>query len=110
MTDMRIGIVSQGIPLTQAISDYAQRRLKTALNRYEPLLGSVQVRVADVNGPRGGIDKHCVVEVRGPTLASIIVRERDADLYVAIDRAADRIDRATARRIGRARDLARGFR
>jgi len=110
MTDMRIGIISQGIALTEAIREYANRRLRTALNRYEPLLASVQVRVADVNGPRGGIDKHCVVEVRGPTLASIIVRERDVDLYVAIDRAADRIDRATARRISRVRDLARGTR
>jgi putative sigma-54 modulation protein len=108
MTDMRIGIISQGIALTEAIRAYAHRRLRTALNRYESLLGSVQVRVADVNGPRGGIDKHCVVEVRGPALAPIIVRERDVDLYVAIDRAADRIDRATARRISRARDLARG--
>lgn len=107
---MRIGIISRGIALTEAIRDYAHRRLRTALNRYGPLLASVQVRVADVNGPRGGIDKHCVVEVRGPTLPSIIVRERDVDLYVAIDRAADRIDRATARRISRARELARGLR
>ena len=107
---MRIGILSRGMALTQAIRDYAHRRLKTALNRYEPMLASVQVRVADVNGPRGGVDKHCVVEVRGPTLAPIIVRERDADLYVALDRAADRVDRATARRLGRARDLARGAR
>ena len=107
---MRIGILSRGLALTQAIRDYAHRRLKTALNRYEPMLASVQVRVADVNGPRGGVDKHCVVEVRGPTLAPIIVRERDADLYVALDRAADRVDRATARRLGRARDLARGAR
>jgi ribosomal subunit interface protein len=107
---MRIGILCRGIPLTQAIQAYAQRRLKSALGRYEPLLASVRVRLADVNGPRGGIDKHCVVEVAGPTMAPIIVRERDADLYVAIDRAADRIDRATGRRIARLREPRRGLR
>lgn len=106
---MRIAILCRGILPTQAIRDYAQRRLKTALGRYQSVLASVQVRLADVNGPRGGVDKHCVVEVVGPTMAPIIVRERDADLYVAIDRAADRIDRATGRRIARLRAPRRGL-
>jgi ribosomal subunit interface protein len=108
--DMRIAILCRGIPSTQAIRDYAQRRLKTALGRYRSVLASVQVRLADVNGPRGGVDKHCVVEVGGPAMAPIIVRERDADLYVAIDRAADRIDRATGRRLARLRAPPRGVR
>lgn len=102
---MRMGILARGIALTEAIRLYAQRRLKTALGRYRHALASVQVRLLDVNGPRGGVDKHCVVEVRGPALAPIIVRERDADLYVAIDRAAGRVDRAVARRLGRNRTL-----
>ena len=93
--------------MTEAIRNYAQRRLGTALGRYQQRLASVQVRLADINGPRGGVDKDCVVEVRGPALAPIIVRERDADLYVAIDRAAERIDRAVARRLGRARVIER---
>jgi ribosomal subunit interface protein len=107
---MRIAILCRGILPTQAIRDYAQRRLKTALGRYQSVLASVQVRLADVNGPRGGVDKHCVVEVVGPAMTPIIVRERDADLYVAIDRAADRIDRATGRRIARLRAPRRGAR
>ena len=106
---MRIAILCRGFLATQAIRDYAKRRLTTALGRYQPVLASVQVRLADVNGPRGGVDKHCVVEVVGPAMAPIIVRERDADLYVAIDRAADRIDRATGRRIARLRAPRRGL-
>ncbi|MBL8301013.1 MAG: HPF/RaiA family ribosome-associated protein [Rhodanobacteraceae bacterium] len=89
--------------LTTAIRNYAQRRLHTALGRYRESLEAVYIQLADVNGPRGGIDKHCVIEVRRPARAPIIVRERDADLYVAIDRAADRVDRAVARRIARSR-------
>jgi ribosomal subunit interface protein len=100
-----MGILARGIALTEAIHDYAQRRLKAALGRYRHALASVHVRLHDVNGPRGGIDKHCVVEVRGPALVPIFVRERDADLYVAIDRAAARVDRAVARRLGRNRTL-----
>lgn len=107
---MRLGILARGIAMTEAIREYATRRIRTALGRYQQVLVSAQVRLADVNGPRGGIDKHCVVEVWGPTLAPIIVRERDADLYVAIDRVADRLDRAVARRIGRCRVIGRSAR
>ena len=102
---MRLGIIAKGIALSEAIRHYAQRRLKTALGRYRQALESVQVRLTDVNGPRGGIDKHCVVEVRGPALVPIVVRERDADLYAAIDRAAERVDRTVARRLSRNRTL-----
>ena len=98
---MRLGIIAKGIALTEAIREYAQRRLKTALGRYRHALESVQVRLSDVNGPKGGIDKHCVVEVRGPALVPIVIRERDADLYAAIDRAAERVDRTVGRRLSR---------
>lgn len=100
---MRIGIIVRGIELTEAIRHYARRRLTTALGRYRQALKSVRMSLTDINGPRGGVDKHCVIEVRVPTLNPIVVRERDADLYVAIDRAADRVDRAVARRLSRSR-------
>ena len=104
---MKMTILGRGITLTVAIREYAQRRLETALGRYRDTLASVQVRLADVNGPRGGIDKHCMIEVRGPALEPIIVRERYSDLYAAIDRAADRLDRTVARRLGRGRTLSK---
>jgi ribosomal subunit interface protein len=105
---MRMEILARGIVMTDAIRQHAQKRLRAALGRYAHAVAATQVRLADVNGPRGGVDKHCLIEVQGPGLAATIVRERDADLYVAIDRAAHRIDRAVARRLGRINDLDRG--
>ena len=105
---MRMGIIVRGIALTESIRHYANRRLSTALGRYQPTLQSVRMSLTDVNGPRGGVDKHCVIEVRVPALVPIVVRERDADLYVAIDRAADRVDRAVARRLARSRSYESG--
>ena len=106
---MRMGILAKGIEMTDAIRTYAQKRLRTALGRYPQAVASADVRLNDINGPRGGVDKQCLVEVRGPAFSPIIVREDDADLYVAIDRAADRVDRAVARRLGRSRDVDRGM-
>jgi len=107
---MKMSILARGIAMTEAIRQYAQRRMTTALGRYRQALGSIYVRLSDVNGPRGGMDKHCVIEVRGAALVPIVIRERDADLYVAIDRAAGRIDRAVARRLARIHTLEIGSR
>ena len=96
-------------PQAAGLRQLAVSRLQFVLRRVRWLVPRAIVRLSDLNGPRGGVDKHCVVEVGGPTMAPIIVRERDADLYVAIDRAADRIDRATGRRIARRRAPRRGL-
>lgn len=98
---MKVGIVVRGIRLAESIRHFARHRLSAALGRYRQVLQSVRMTLTDVNGPRGGVDKHCVIEVRVPALVPIVVRERDADLHVAIDRAADRVDRAVARRLAR---------
>lgn len=103
---MKVGIIVRGIALTDAIRDYANRRLSTALGRYRQALQSVQLRLTDVNGPRGGIDKHCVIEVRAAALIPVVVRQRHSDLYTAIDRAAERMDRAVAKRLARRRSFA----
>lgn len=98
---MRTGIFARGFSLTSPLRDYAERRLRAALGRYRNAVHTVQMRLADINGPRGGVDKSCLVEVNGPALTPVVIRERDADLYHAIDRAALRLDRALARRVSR---------
>ncbi len=100
---MITGIIARGFALTTALRAFVERRLGAALRRHAVAAHRVSARLADVNGPRGGIDKSCVIEVRGPALQPVVVRERDADLYAAIDRAAARLDRTLARRVGRRR-------
>ena len=103
---MRTEILARGFALTAALRSYAERRLHAALGRYRRAVHAVRVRLADLNGPRGGVDKSCIVEVRGPALVPVVVRERDADLYAAIDRAGQRLDATMARRLARRHRLA----
>lgn len=63
------------------------------------------MRLGDLNGPKGGRDKHCVLEVRARSLRPIVVREQHADLYAAIDRAAVRMDASLTRQRERRRSL-----
>jgi ribosomal subunit interface protein len=102
---MELSIRGMNFDLTDAILGHVQRRLDGALSFYAPRLRGVTVRISDVNGPRGGVDKRCHLEVAGD-IGSLQVEEVDADLYRAVDRAAARLRKQLARGYGRRRSRA----
>ncbi len=82
------------------IAERVQRRLEFALGRFSSRVRSLSVRLKDLNGPRGGHDKQCQLDVRliRPKRV-IIIEDVDAEIETAISRAADRASRAIARAI-----------
>lgn len=89
------------------LSRLARRRFEFALGRFHGRIRSIAIRVDDVNGPRGGIDKRCHVTVRlTAPKRTLVIEDADADAAVAIDRLADR----TARTVARAVDTLTGWR
>lgn len=100
---MRIDVRGQGVDLEPALGAYAERRLTTALHRFEARIPLVTVRLIDENGPRRGVDKRCQVGVTVLRAKPVHVEEQDADPYKAIDAAADRVARAVTRVLGRRR-------
>ncbi len=61
------------------------------------------MKLSDENGPRGGEDKRCRVRVGVDGPQDVVVEDVESDLYIAIDRAADRAGRVVARRLERQR-------
>jgi hypothetical protein len=86
------------------LRELATRRLGFALGRFGSLVTSVRVSLVDENGPRGGVDKTCRVEVRGPRRLAVVVTDHGEDERTAIGRAAERAGRAFARALERRRD------
>jgi len=82
---------------------YAARRIHAHLGRFAQELSRVIVRIGDINGPRGGIDKRCLVTVRGRRLGTSTLDDVSGDAYAAVDSAIERIARAVARGLERAR-------
>lgn len=103
---MRIEFRVRRFPLTPALRSHAERRLHFALGRFGRRVRSVVVRFEDVNGPRGGPDKLCRLSLQESGGAPLQAEDVDADLYVAVDRAADRLGRRVARAIARQREIA----
>ena len=100
---MRIDVRGQNFELTPALESYVERRFAAAFGRFGPRVPRLTIRLSDENALKGGVDKHCRVEVAMPRTRTLVVDEQQADLYAAIDFAADRTSRAVAREIGRRR-------
>ncbi|OGA61660.1 MAG: 30S ribosomal protein S30 [Betaproteobacteria bacterium RIFCSPLOWO2_12_FULL_65_14] len=98
---MQIDIQTHGFALSDALRDYTERRLRFALARAAERVRRIKVGLSDINGPRGGIDKRCRIRVMFRGLDAVLIEDTEADLYVAIDRAADRVWRTVVRRLGR---------
>ena len=101
---MQIEIQARNFPLTQAMRGHVERRLGFALSTRHEHIQRILVRLSDINGPRGGHDKCCQIQVVLPQLADVIVEDTESNLYAAIDRAADRASRTVARKLARQRD------
>jgi putative sigma-54 modulation protein len=101
---MRIDIQARGFDLTEGLREHTERRLKFALSWACSDVRAVRVCLSDLNGPRGGSDKRCLIQIPMLGAQNVVVEDAQADLYLAIDRAADRTERAIARRLGRLRE------
>lgn len=103
---MHTDIHTHGFTLTPALREYVEKRLAYALAHGGTSIRRLTVRLSDINGPRGGDDKRCLIEARLKQAPAVVIEDIEADLYLAIDRAAERAGRTLARRLGRQREFA----
>ena len=85
----------------ESLRAYAARRLRFALARFGDRLARARVRIVDLNGPDGGIDMECLVEVMVTGVGVLLVKAVAASPYTAIDVATDRMRGVVARRVRR---------
>ena len=100
---MNFDIQSQGFPLTAALAEHSRRRLRFVLTRQSDRVQRVVVRLGDENGPRGGVDKFCRIQVHLLDAPVALIEDIGLDLYTVIDRAADRAGRAVVKHLDRSR-------
>ncbi len=102
---MQIDIQARRFTLTDALRSHAERRLRLALTCCDDHIQRIIMRLSDINGPRGGVNKHCHLQVILAGLPDIIIEDTEADMYVAINRASDRAGRTLVRKVNRQQTL-----
>ena len=98
---MNISVRGRHLAVSEALKAYAVRRLTFSIGSFRSLVSDVEVRVADVNGPRGGVDKTSVITAVLRPIGTLVARAKHANAYSAIDRAAVRIRALLVRHVQR---------
>ncbi|MBF0263733.1 MAG: HPF/RaiA family ribosome-associated protein [Gammaproteobacteria bacterium] len=98
---MKINISTRKFTLTEALSSYAKKRINFALANKSEHIHRINMRLSDINGPKGGSDKRCHLLISLNGLPDVVIEDVQTDIYTAIDFACDRASRTVVRKIGR---------
>ena len=101
---MRIDIHTSSFSLTDSLRRHIEHKIRSTLS-WAQSIQNVSLRLDDINGPKGGADKSCRIQIPIAGGTPVVIYEVQPDLYVAIDRAVERADRALGRKLTRKRDF-----
>ncbi len=100
---MHVEIRRQGIELYQNHRSFLTEKVRNVLRNFRNHVHRVSAFLADVNGPKGGINKRCRVLVHLKTEGPVVVEHTDETITGAITGAMGRLGQAIRRRIFRKR-------
>lgn len=99
---MRSTIITKGIEADRSWREYIMERMDAALIYAEDSIHFITVRLSDMNGPKGGVDKRCQIHLKPMGLPAVIVTEVSASVSEAIDGAMQRAAKVVQRVLERA--------
>ncbi len=94
-------------PEATDLRELTERRVRFVLRRLLWLVPRAEVQMSDVNGPRGGVDKRCQIELRTDGGGSVVVTSVASDWRTALDHALARAARYVVRQWRRSQDTRR---
>jgi hypothetical protein len=88
--------------------DMSVHRVRFALRRLSALVPRAKVHFSDVNGPRGGVDKRCQVELSTDAKGTVVIASLASDWRTALDNSLRRAIRVLTRSVQRNQKPLRG--
>ena len=82
--------------------DLSVERVRFVLRRLATFVPHAKVQFSDVNGPRGGVDKRCQVELKTDNVGTVVIASLARDWRTALDRSLGRATRVLTRSLQRA--------
>ncbi|MDH4480989.1 MAG: HPF/RaiA family ribosome-associated protein [Rhodoferax sp.] len=81
--------------------DFSIERMRFALRRLRTFVPRAKVQFSDINGPRGGVDKRCQVELITEKAGTVVIASLAHDWRTALDRSLSRATRVLTRSLQR---------
>ena len=104
---MHIKINTRDFTLTPALSSFIDEKMKFALSRYNQRIRIAEISLRDINGPRGGVDKLCIIKMKLNQFKTLVVEDESEDAYEAINACCKRAKRRVERHFNRAKTVRR---
>ena len=92
------------------LRDLAVDRMRFVMRRLTWLVPRAEVRLMDINGPRGGVDKRCQVALKTRSSGTVVITAMARDWRSALEEALSRAARVLVRNLKRGRAQKRSIR
>ncbi|XOV89156.1 MAG: hypothetical protein ACFHX7_04500 [Pseudomonadota bacterium] len=108
---MQVQFETRQVELPARSNSRMSGRISRVFHKFESVIHRLHVTLKDVNGPRGGEDKVCLLRVELKGGGQVVVREQGESLARSIGRCLRRgihlVSREHKRRLGRRRQIQR---
>ena len=101
---MSIDVNWSALDLDEESKNIVLCQLRYFLGRYHAATMRVRVRFSDVNGPKGGFDKQCVVFLKLRHIGEIIIKGEGVNYLEVFKASFERLVRSVRRELGKQRD------
>ena len=103
---MQVTIRARHLLLTPEMHSEIRHRIYVAFARISASIRSLDITLADINGPKGGADKQCRLRIRGVGMTKIVVEQVGVDTLATVSSAAERAEQVVLREMARRRAFA----
>lgn len=100
---IQIKTQNKSLEVNTDILDKINKAFNNALDRFHHRIREAEVILSDLNGPRGGIDKRCTVQVRMLPRGILVVRSTGSSLLEAANDACDKLKSVIGKRLTKRR-------
>ena len=99
MIPVQIKCINIEVPPSEMLeieSSYAQ-----AFDRFDHFIREAQITLRDTNGPKGGVDKLCTIQLRFYPRGLAVVKSSGSSFPQAASTACDKMQQVAAKRLGK---------
>lgn len=98
---MQIQVFAREVHVSQRLQEYIKRRMNFASQRFAQRIVTIRVRLRDLNGPRGGVDKSCQLMIGLREARTVVIKGRSESAYALIDSVVEKASNSIVRRLKR---------